>query len=191
MLVDGPLADRMVVHDEAEEVLTHRVLGDARTKPAYGGSSCEAAPVQRTLAVLRALAVGFLSVVLCGCSDSASNEARPATEQELDGRSFSFSNITFEGEPLALAQPPSGEPQSISFGRTLVVQAACNTFGGTWSLDAGHLIVLNGGGSTAGCLDPADQIVLQALTAQPKVLLEGEVLIIEGESLRIEGHPAQ
>jgi len=134
--------------------------------------------------------LGILAVALSGCSSSegpdANGQTGLAAECRAPCKAPQLVKRVFLLESAQGFEPLAGSTVSLSFrDGSLGVSAGCNSLGGEFSLDDGHLVLAEGGITERGC-DPAphaqDEWLWAFIQARPQLELEGTSLTLTGAS---------
>jgi heat shock protein HslJ len=125
----------------------------------------------------------------CGQVGAGGGTTSPVTWADLDGRAFTASSGTRNGEPL---QPVKGTSLTVRFdSEQLAASAGCNSMFGAVSLD-GEVLAVQALASTQMACDDAimrqEQWFATFLTSRPKLSLEGSTLTLtsDGDVVTLE-----
>ncbi|HET9681585.1 MAG TPA: META domain-containing protein [Candidatus Limnocylindrales bacterium] len=138
------------------------------------------------------VAVSAMSVVVAACGGAPGSSPTPGTSTPtsgpagLEGRTFLSTDVTVGGKPFELAP---GTQVRLAFqgngggagGGTLSASAGCNSIGGQYRIETGHLI-FSGGSMTEmacpGARGQQDAWLVGILSAGPVVRLDGNTLTL-------------
>jgi heat shock protein HslJ len=125
--------------------------------------------------IVHAFAAGLVAAVLASIAG-----CQAAAPTGLAGREFLSVAITDAGAPFELV---AGTRIRIGFTSTdLTASAGCNTFGATYRLDGGRLVVGEGASTAMGCdaaLSDQDQRLFRFVGSKPAAILAGTDLTLD------------
>lgn len=156
----------------ASPVHSRRAL---RRHPEPGSARLRLPGVQTLRRLATALAVMVLLTTAAGCTASAPT---------LANRTFLSVAVTDGGAPRPLV---AGTRIRLDFRATdLGASAGCNSIGGTYRIENGHLVFEGGGMTEMGCdadREAQDQWLVALLGSKPSARLSGDELILESGTI--------
>jgi heat shock protein HslJ len=121
-----------------------------------------------------------LALVLAGCASTGPGASPSGGDPSaIDGRTFLSTGVTQDGEDRPLVD---GTRVRLAFADGQVsASAGCNTIGGTYRIENGHLLFEGGGMTEMGC-DPdrhaQDDWLSEFLGSDPEIVLDGDELTL-------------